>query len=162
MRPYLNKTYLTDRDGVASGEFIVFDCKDILPLYLLNIIHHRDFVEFANGKTTGDRPRVSYDELVDYDILLPTPGEQSLIIEEIESRLSVCDKIEECIEQSLQQAEALRQSILKKAFEGKLVLQNPKDEPASILLERIKSEREKSKPQKAIKVVKTKAKKEKV
>jgi type I restriction enzyme S subunit len=162
MRPYLNKTYLADRDGVASGEFIVFDCKDILPLYLLNIIHHRDFVEFANGKTTGDRPRVSYDELVDYDILLPTPGEQSLIIEEIESRLSVCDKIEECIEQSLQQAEALRQSILKKAFEGKLVLQNPKDEPASILLERIKSEREKSKPQKAIKVVKTKAKKEKV
>lgn len=43
------------------------------------------------------------------------------IVQEIESRLSVCDKIEETITNSLKQAEALRQSILKKAFEGKLM-----------------------------------------
>jgi hypothetical protein len=42
-------------------------------------------------------------------------------VQEIESRLSVCDKLEETIAASLRQAEALRQSILKKAFEGKLV-----------------------------------------
>ncbi|RYX87133.1 restriction endonuclease subunit S [bacterium] len=47
--------------------------------------------------------------------------EQEQIVQEIESRLSVCDKMEETITTSLQQAEALRQSILKKAFEGKLV-----------------------------------------
>jgi type I restriction enzyme, S subunit len=47
--------------------------------------------------------------------------EQSYIVQEIESRLSVADKMEESITQSLQQAEALRQSILKKAFEGKLI-----------------------------------------
>jgi type I restriction enzyme, S subunit len=47
--------------------------------------------------------------------------EQQQIIREIESRLSVCDKIEETITNSLKQGEALRQSILKKAFEGKLV-----------------------------------------
>jgi type I restriction enzyme, S subunit len=45
---------------------------------------------------------------------------QKQIVQEIESRLSVCDKIEETITNSLKQAEALRQSILKKAFEGKL------------------------------------------
>jgi type I restriction enzyme, S subunit len=39
----------------------------------------------------------------------------------LESKLTVCDKIEETISQALQQAETLRQSILKKAFEGKLV-----------------------------------------
>jgi type I restriction enzyme, S subunit len=49
------------------------------------------------------------------------PEEQQQIVQEIESRLSVCDKIEETITNSLKQAEALRQSILKKAFEGKLV-----------------------------------------
>ena len=47
--------------------------------------------------------------------------EQNKIIQEIESRLSVADKMEESINQNLQQAEALRQSILKKAFEGKLI-----------------------------------------
>jgi type I restriction enzyme, S subunit len=46
--------------------------------------------------------------------------EQQQIVQEIESRLSVCDKIEETITDSLRQAEALRQSILKKAFEGQL------------------------------------------
>jgi type I restriction enzyme S subunit len=74
--------------------------------------------------------------------LLCSVQEQEQIIQEIESRLSVCDKIEESITNSLQQAEALRQSILKKAFEGKLVPQDPNDEPAGVLLQRIKAERE--------------------
>lgn len=52
---------------------------------------------------------------------LPTLEEQQLIVDELESKLTVCDKIEETISQSLQHAETLRQSILKKAFEGKLV-----------------------------------------
>ena len=52
---------------------------------------------------------------------LPSLSEQQHIVDELESKLTVCDKIEETISQSLQQAETLRQSILKKAFEGKLL-----------------------------------------
>jgi len=55
--------------------------------------------------------------------------------------LSEVDQLELTLATSLQQAEALRQSILKKAFAGLLVPQDPHDEPASALLARIKAER---------------------
>jgi type I restriction enzyme S subunit len=61
---------------------------------------------------------------------LPSIKEQQLIVSELENKLTVCDKIEETLSQSLQQAETLRQSILKKAFEGKLVSQSAKVEVA--------------------------------
>jgi type I restriction enzyme S subunit len=60
-------------------------------------------------------------DLKEMRIQLPSISEQNKIVLEIESRLSVADKMEESINQSLQQAEALRQSILKKAFEGRLI-----------------------------------------
>ncbi|WP_426671471.1 restriction endonuclease subunit S [Mucilaginibacter sp. McL0603] len=65
--------------------------------------------------------RIILGKIKEAKISLPSLKEQSEIILEIESRLSVCDKMEETINNSLQQAEALRQSILKRAFEGKLV-----------------------------------------
>ena len=75
--------------------------------------------------------------------LIPIPPfpEQHKIIEEIERRFSVADEVEKVVEESLKQAERLRQSILKKAFEGKLVPQDPSDEPAEKLLERIRTEK---------------------
>jgi len=64
---------------------------------------------------------INVDILEKVQIPLAPIEEQNNIIQEIESRLSVADKMEESINQSLQKAEALRQSILKKAFEGKLI-----------------------------------------
>lgn len=84
---------------------------------------------------------------------LPFPlfsiSEQAQIIEEIEFRLSVCDKVEQSLSESIIRAEALRQSILKKAFEGKLLSQAEIEqckraadyEPASELLKKIKAEK---------------------
>jgi len=60
-------------------------------------------------------------KLKSYPIPLPSIGEQKKIVEAIESRLSIANKMEESITESLQQAEALKQSILKKAFAGKLI-----------------------------------------
>jgi type I restriction enzyme S subunit len=75
--------------------------------------------------------------------------EQTQIVQEIESRLSVCDKMEQSINDSIEKAEALRQSILKKAFEGKLLSeaeiaqckQAADYEPASELLKKIQAEK---------------------
>lgn len=74
-------------------------------------------------------------------IPLPPLSEQRKIVEELERRLSVADEIEAALDAELKRAERLRQSILKRAFEGKLVLQDPSDEPASVLLECAKAEK---------------------
>jgi type I restriction enzyme S subunit len=78
-------------------------------------------------------------------------NEQNQVLKEIESRLSVCDKVEQSIVESLEKAKTLRQSILKKAFEGTLLSneeierckQEEDYEPASVLLEKIKNEKKK-------------------
>ncbi len=84
---------------------------------------------------------------------LPPHSEQRRIVAEVERRLSVSDKMEATITESLQKAESLRQSILKKAFEGKLLNKKelekarnaPDWEPAEKLLERINAEKMKIK-----------------
>ncbi len=74
---------------------------------------------------------------------LPIPicsvAEQNEILSQLDERLSNINQLEQTITTALQQAEALRQSILKKAFTGQLVPQDPHDEPAGALLARIRA-----------------------
>ncbi|MEM1395902.1 MAG: restriction endonuclease subunit S [Pseudomonadota bacterium] len=69
------------------------------------------------------------------------PAEQAEIIRLLDAKLEAADVLRAEIDDALSRADAMRQSILKKAFSGQLVTQDPKDEPASALLERIKTDR---------------------
>ena len=86
------------------------------------------FLSSINGQTqikektkTTTQPKLSLYRIESIQIPIPPLSEQLKIVEELESRLTVCDKLEEDIKFSLARAESLRQSILKQAFEGKLV-----------------------------------------
>lgn len=94
----------------------------------------------SGGAGVG-RPNLNAPTIEAIEIPIAPLAEQQRIVSEIERRFSVVDQIEKTIDQSLIQAEKLRQSILKKAFEGKLVPQDSNDETASVLLERIKQEK---------------------
>ncbi|WP_421894157.1 restriction endonuclease subunit S [Marinoscillum sp.] len=119
------------------------------PKYLFHLINSPIIEEqFKDGAkaTTQSAFGIKKVRLLDIPIP-PTVGFQSQIVQEIESRLSVCDKMEESISESLEKAEALRQSILKKAFEGKLLSEAELSacrkeadwEPAEKLVERVRN-----------------------
>ncbi len=94
------------------------------------------------AKSSAGHQRISLTDLQEYCVPLPPLAEQRRIIAEVERRLSVVQQAEAAVGASLKRAERLRQSILKQAFSGKLVPQDPNDEPAAALLERIRVERE--------------------
>lgn len=98
----------------------IYENKNISSYYLYYFLafNKSKLVEQGIG---GAQPNISQTILKNLLIPIAQLEEQHRIVQEIESRLSVADKMEESIAQSLQQAEALRQSILKKAFSGELV-----------------------------------------
>jgi len=89
------------------------------------------------------RPGINGAILKQIAVPVPLLKEQLEIVAEMERILSIDDSIKSMVRIELKLANRLRQSILKRAFEGKLIPQNPCDEPASALLERIKAEKAK-------------------
>lgn len=94
----------------------------------------------GRARTTAGQTGISGPDVKEMPIPLPPIEEQQQIVIEAEQRLSVIAVAEQQIEANLLRAARLRQSILKRAFEGKLVPQDPNDDPATKLLDRIRAE----------------------
>jgi len=85
----------------------------------------------------GVQPNLNLSMIRETSVALPPQEEQAEIVNRVEQALSKADAVEATLNAQARQAKALKQAVLKTAFEGRLVPQNPKDEPASELLKRI-------------------------
>lgn len=98
------------KDGI-NPQFVIYQ--------LQSRVCKTHFREHATG-TSGSMPKINQQTVMTAPIIMTSLEEQERIVKQIEERLSVCDSIEKTVDAALLQAEAMRQSILKQAFEGRL------------------------------------------
>lgn len=90
--------------------------------------------------TAGNMPKINQGTVISAPVTLPTPPEQQEIVRRVEALFALADRIEARLAVLRKTADRLTPSVLAKAFRGELVPQDPKDEPASVLLERLQSQ----------------------
>ena len=158
------KTSFVDNDfpyqdaAVNEHLFIVrVDSKLAFPKYVFYYLFsnkgREQILSDFRGATVGG---ISRNFPLKVDVPIPSLTEQKQIVSELERHLSVADEVEATLDAELKRAERLRLSILKQAFSGKLVPQDPKDEPASVLLEKIQSEKAPQQPKRKKRTAKAK------
>jgi type I restriction enzyme S subunit len=100
----------------------------------------RHFRENATG-TAGNMPKINQQTVLSAPALIPPHNEQSEIVHRVEALFAYADRLEARYTAARDQVERMTPALLAKAFRGELVPQDPKDEPAVVLLERIRAAR---------------------
>ncbi len=128
-----------EKSAVGRGLAAIRGLNGIQPFFILYLMRRFEN-EIASRGTGTTFKAITGNQLKTFQIPLPPLPEQEQIVFELERHLSVADEIEATIGAELTRSERLGQSILKQAFSGKLAPQDPHDEPADMLLARIKSD----------------------
>ena len=149
LRPYLRKVEVAKADGFTTTEMFpinVVDINTLIPQYLRYVMLSPYFVDLVNDSMYGMKmPRVGTTFLAKMVIPLPPLEEQKRIVAKIEKLMPLVDEYAESYNR-LQKIDnefedKLKQSVLQYAMEGKLVKQDPNDEPASELIKKIETEK---------------------
>jgi type I restriction enzyme S subunit len=137
--------YLGERPAVFAGYLIRINHNALVvdSQYLNLFLNSSIARQYGNRvKTDGvNQSNINGEKLQNYPFPFCLLAEQHEIVRLLDEKLSRCDHLISEIEEHLQRANALRQAILARAFSGRLVTHDPMDEPASVLLERIRAER---------------------
>jgi len=153
LRPYLNKVWHADRDGLCSSEFIVLPGNDEVDANFLRYrLNAADFVAFANSLNAGDRPRVDFDQISSFCIFPFSLAHQRQIVAEIEKQFTRLEAGVTALKRVQANLKRYRAAVLKAACEGKLVqteaeiakAEGRSYETGEQLLQRILTERRKN------------------
>ena len=139
LRTYLNKVLIASEDGYCTTEIMPFDTYGILSNeYICHVLRSSYFLDYTLQCGYGVKmPRLSTTDACNGVIPLPPLHEQYRIVKEIKrwfTLISMIEKEKDNLRETIKQAKA---KVLDLAIHGKLVPQNPNDEPASELLKRI-------------------------
>ncbi len=148
LRPYLLKILVAPDDGICTPEIVPFRVYGgIDPHYIVNYLKSPFVDNLINSITYGVKmPRVGTETMTSLLVPIPPLEEQRRIVEKIDvvasavSAYDVAYQKTEALNASF--PDALKKSILQEAVQGKLVPQDPSDEPAEDLLERIRAEKQ--------------------
>ena len=151
VRPYLRNIALIGyehKDAIAStGFYVIRPCSVLYPQYIFKLLLSAYVVDGLNQYMKGDNsPSINNEHIESYLYPIPPYCEQRRIVEKLDGVLPIVAKYDwsqsELDKLNEQLYEKLKKSILQEAIQGKLVPQDPADEPASVLLERIREEKQ--------------------
>ena len=148
LRPYLLRILVAPDDGICTPEIVPFRVYGgIDPSYIVNYLKSPYVDNLINSITYGVKmPRVGTETMTSLLVPIPPLEEQRRIVEKIDEVASAVSAYDVTYQKSeaLNSTfpEALKKSILQEAVQGKLVPQDPTDEPAEALLERIRAKKQ--------------------
>lgn len=118
------------------------DAGQCLPIYLAyRLACKTTYLELKERVHGATRPRINLKQLKQYSVDLPSLPEQTEIVRRVDLLFAFADRLEARLVSARQQVGQLTPALLSKAFRGELVAQDPADEPASALLQRLASQR---------------------
>ena len=144
LRPYLKKNLIADEDGVATPELIpVTVLGGVNPYYVLYYLMGNYVSSMIDRRSYGIKmPRVDVNFMINLPIPLPPIEEQERIVKKIQAVCEELDSVSSLQQQYANNITSLNKKILDLAVRGKLVPQDPNDEPASVLLKKIAKEKQ--------------------
>lgn len=148
LRPYLLKILVAPDCGICTPEIVPFKVfGKLVPEYIVAFLKSPYVDAVINSVTYGVKmPRVGTETMTELLVPIPPLSEQKRIVEKLSEVTPLTDSYAEAYvrvaELNHEFPELLKKSILQEAVQGKLVPQDPTDEPASVLLEHIRAEKE--------------------
>ncbi|MGJ5011686.1 hypothetical protein ACQR05_28250 [Bradyrhizobium oligotrophicum] len=133
LRPYLNKTALAAEHGACSGELLpIVPSVGVEPRFLQYFLHSRRFVNNAMSAVTGDRPRIDFARIGQFDFPLAPSNEQRRIVARIDELFAEIAAGEAALADARKGLETFRRALLKTAVTGELTKDWRESNPVSV------------------------------